>query len=172
MKLCEHCQKEHACLRRPKNRMMVCKECFYELFETEIHDALVRGNVFSPGDRIAIGVSGGKGEETSSLHFSYGSFGLNRPSKFDWIDAAGGGWDVGGTLLDSTVLAHVLKTLNDRYKYGVELTLLSVDEGIRGYRDFSLEVCLVALSTFSLTATLSSHSRSSPHDFMRLHMLQ
>jgi hypothetical protein len=44
-------------------------------------------------------------------------------------------------VLDSTVLAHVLKVLNERYKYGVELTLLSVDEGIRGYRDFSLEVC-------------------------------
>lgn len=33
---------------------------------------------------------------------------------------------------DSTVLAYVLKTLNERYKYGIELFLLSIDEGITG----------------------------------------
>jgi len=41
---------------------------------------------------------------------------------------------------DSTVLAYVLKLLNERHNYGVELQLLSVDEGITGYRDDSLEV--------------------------------
>jgi cytoplasmic tRNA 2-thiolation protein 1 len=40
---------------------------------------------------------------------------------------------------DSTVLAYVLKTLNERYDYGVEFVLLSIDEGIHGYRDDSLE---------------------------------
>ncbi|KAI9846259.1 MAG: nucleotidyltransferase [Sclerophora amabilis] len=40
---------------------------------------------------------------------------------------------------DSTVLASVLKTLNERHDYGLELVLLSIDEGIRGYRDDSLE---------------------------------
>ena len=40
---------------------------------------------------------------------------------------------------DSTVLASVLKTLNERYDYGLELCLLSIDEGIKGYRDDSLE---------------------------------
>ncbi|KAJ5788560.1 tRNA(Ile)-lysidine/2-thiocytidine synthase [Penicillium paradoxum] len=40
---------------------------------------------------------------------------------------------------DSTVLAAVLKTLNERYDYGLDLCLLSIDEGIRGYRDDSLE---------------------------------
>lgn len=40
---------------------------------------------------------------------------------------------------DSTVLAYVMKTLNDRYQYGLELFLLSIDEGITGYRDDSLE---------------------------------
>ncbi|KAF2744111.1 putative PP-loop ATPase superfamily protein [Sporormia fimetaria CBS 119925] len=40
---------------------------------------------------------------------------------------------------DSTVLASVLKTLNERYDYGLELVLLSIDEGIKGYRDDSLE---------------------------------
>jgi cytoplasmic tRNA 2-thiolation protein 1 len=37
------------------------------------------------------------------------------------------------------VLAYVLKLLNERYNYGLDLILLSVDEGITGYRDDSLE---------------------------------
>lgn len=41
---------------------------------------------------------------------------------------------------DSTVLAHVLSVLNKRYDYGLDLYLLSIDEGITGYRDDSLEV--------------------------------
>ena len=33
---------------------------------------------------------------------------------------------------DSTVLAYVLKLLNERYNYGLDLFLLSIDEGITG----------------------------------------
>ena len=33
-----------------------------------------------------------------------------------------------------------MKTLNERYQYGLNLFLLSIDEGITGYRDDSLEV--------------------------------
>ena len=40
---------------------------------------------------------------------------------------------------DSTVLAYVMKVLNERHDYGVDLFLLSIDEGITGYRDDSLE---------------------------------
>lgn len=40
---------------------------------------------------------------------------------------------------DSTVLAYVLSELNQRHNYGLDLFLLSVDEGITGYRDDSLE---------------------------------
>ncbi|KAK7862060.1 hypothetical protein R5R35_011481 [Gryllus longicercus] len=40
---------------------------------------------------------------------------------------------------DSTVLAYVLKLLNDRHNYGLNLVLLSIDEGISGYRDDSLD---------------------------------
>lgn len=66
-----------------------------------MHNTITEAKLFRPGDRVAIGASGGK---------------------------------------DSTVLAYVMKTLNDRYKYGLELFLLSIDEGITGYRDDSLEV--------------------------------
>lgn len=41
---------------------------------------------------------------------------------------------------DSTVLAHIMTLLNRRHDYGLDLFLLSIDEGITGYRDDSLEV--------------------------------
>lgn len=80
--------------------MPVCHECFFLVFEEEIHHTIITNKMFNPGERIAIGASGGK---------------------------------------DSTVLAHVMTTLNQRYNYGLHLELLSVDEGITGYRDDSLE---------------------------------
>ncbi|XP_046668526.1 cytoplasmic tRNA 2-thiolation protein 1 isoform X2 [Homalodisca vitripennis] len=40
---------------------------------------------------------------------------------------------------DSTVLAYVMKLLNKKHDYGLRLVLLSVDEGITGYRDDSLD---------------------------------
>ena len=43
------------------------------------------------------------------------------------------------SVADSTVLAYVLSELNRRHSYGLDLFLLSVDEGITGYRDDSLE---------------------------------
>lgn len=87
-------------MKRPKNHQKLCKDCFTSVFEEEIHHTITSSNLFSPGDKVAIGASGGK---------------------------------------DSTVLASVMKTLNDRYNYGLDLILLSVDEGITGYRDDSLD---------------------------------
>ncbi len=97
---CALCHASRALIIRPKNHQKLCKSCFITLFETEIHNTITANSLFSPGERIAIGASGGK---------------------------------------DSTVLASVLKTLNERYKYGLNLVLLSIDEGIKGYRDDSLE---------------------------------
>ncbi|KAI4356185.1 hypothetical protein L6164_000227 [Bauhinia variegata] len=97
---CCICYQRRAALKRPKTLEQICRECFYDVFEEEIHQAIVSNQLFKPGERIAIGASGGK---------------------------------------DSTVLAYVLSTLNKRYNYGLDLFLLSVDEGITGYRDDSLE---------------------------------
>ena len=99
-KLCVNCNQRNAALKRPKNGAMICRECFFDLFETEIHETIVSNHLFKSGDKVAVAASGGK---------------------------------------DSTVLAHVMKVLNDRYNYGLELSLLSIDEGIKGYRDDSLE---------------------------------
>lgn len=57
-----------------------------------------------------------------------------------WPQAVGYYSQLHPSFSDSTVLAYVLKTLNQKYNYGLNLILLSVDEGITGYRDDSLEV--------------------------------
>lgn len=98
--LCPQDQSRTAILKRPKTGHAVCKECFFQVFEDEVHRTITSNALFTPGETVAIGASGGK---------------------------------------DSTVLAYVLKTLNTRHKYGLNLILLSVDEGITGYRDDSLE---------------------------------
>lgn len=98
--LCVNCNTERALIKRPKNHAKLCKACFITVFEEEVHHTIISSRLFHPGEKVAIGASGGK---------------------------------------DSTVLASVLKTLNERYDYGLELVLLSIDEGIKGYRDDSLE---------------------------------
>ncbi|KAK4782368.1 hypothetical protein SAY86_016470 [Trapa natans] len=99
-RLCCICNDRRAALKRPKTLQQICRECFYAVFEEEIHQVIIKNQLFKPGERIAIGASGGK---------------------------------------DSTVLAYVLSELNKRYSYGLDLFLLSIDEGITGYRDDSLE---------------------------------
>ena len=39
----------------------MCKDCFFVAFENEIHWTVVNGKIFTPGDKVAIGASGGKG---------------------------------------------------------------------------------------------------------------
>ncbi|KAJ7290831.1 hypothetical protein O6H91_Y297900 [Diphasiastrum complanatum] len=97
---CELCLERRAAIRRPKTAQKICRECFYTAFETEVHEIIIKYQLFKEGERVAIAASGGK---------------------------------------DSTVLAHVLTELNKRHSYGLDLFLLSIDEGITGYRDDSLE---------------------------------
>lgn len=97
---CEICHTNRAQILRPKNHARICAPCFIAIFEDEVAETVTSTNLFHPGEKVAIGASGGK---------------------------------------DSTVLASVLKTLNDRHNWGLDLVLLSIDEGITGYRDHSLE---------------------------------
>ncbi|KTW28347.1 cytoplasmic tRNA 2-thiolation protein 1 [Pneumocystis jirovecii RU7] len=98
--LCELCFLNRPSLKRPKTSQKLCKDCFYYVFETEVHNTIMSNSLFSRGDRIGICASGGK---------------------------------------DSTVLAYIMKILNDKYDYGLDLYMISIDEGIRGYRDSALE---------------------------------
>lgn len=58
---------------------------------------------------------------------------------------------------DSTVLGYVLKLLNERYDYGLQLILLSIDEGITGYRDDSLESVKRNQKDYGLPLTILSY---------------
>jgi cytoplasmic tRNA 2-thiolation protein 1 len=104
---------------RPKDHSKLCRSCFLTTFETEIHHTITSTGLFTRGEKIAIGASGGK---------------------------------------DSTVLASVLKTLNERYDYGVELVLLSIDEGIRGYRDDSLETVKRNAQQYGMELTILGYA--------------
>lgn len=104
---CALCSKNRAMLKRPKTGQQICRECFFYVFETEVHNTIIQAALFKRGEKVAIGASGGK---------------------------------------DSTVLAYVMKELNERYDYGLDLFLLSIDEGITGYRDDSLEVRFLTLA--------------------------
>lgn len=73
--LCVRCEK-NAILKRPKNGDSLCKVCFFEAFETEVHHTIASNALFTRGDYVAVAASGGK---------------------------------------DSTVLAYVMKLLNERY---------------------------------------------------------
>jgi cytoplasmic tRNA 2-thiolation protein 1 len=97
---CQICSVARAQILRPKNHAKICAPCFIKLFEDEVAETVEASELFQPGERVAIGASGGK---------------------------------------DSTVLASVLKTLNERHAWNLDLVLLSIDEGIQGYRDHSLE---------------------------------
>jgi cytoplasmic tRNA 2-thiolation protein 1 len=98
--------------------MPVCHECFFVVFEEEIHHTIISNSLFKRGEKVAIGASGGK---------------------------------------DSTVLVHVLTTLNKRYDYGLNLELVSVDEGIIGYRDDSLETVKLNKETYQVPLTIVSY---------------
>ncbi|KAH9452173.1 hypothetical protein MJO29_008825 [Puccinia striiformis f. sp. tritici] len=131
-------QPRRAILKRPKTGQAICRECFYLIFETEIHHTILGlanqekrrsceknsnkngGSMFKRGDKVAIAASGGK---------------------------------------DSTVLAHVMTTLNERYNYGLDLYLLSIDEGIKGYRDDSLETVKRNSTQYSLPLKVLSYDQ-------------
>ena len=86
-----------------------------------MHHTIITNKIFSPGQKVAIGASGGK---------------------------------------DSAVLAKVLQVLNERHNYGLELYLLSIDEGISGYRDHSLDEVKYHANTFGLQLKILSYKGS------------
>ncbi|GAW81897.1 hypothetical protein, conserved [Plasmodium gonderi] len=58
--MCEECEEEKACMLKPSNRKKLCKKCFIEIFEDEVHDTILKKKMFQDMDKICIAVSGGK----------------------------------------------------------------------------------------------------------------
>jgi hypothetical protein len=69
---CVLCDKARAILKRPKTGQQICRECFFYVFETEVHNTITQSNLFKAGDRVAIGASGGKGAETVIFFITMG----------------------------------------------------------------------------------------------------
>ncbi|GAB6028209.1 cytosolic thiouridylase subunit Ctu1 [Chamberlinius hualienensis] len=97
--ICHTCQTVNAIHKWSKTGEALCKQCFFNKLEDEVHETIIQNKLFERGELVAIAASGGK---------------------------------------DSTVLAYLMNELNKRHDYGLELILLSIDEGITGYRDDSL----------------------------------
>lgn len=115
---CQKCKNRKAVILRSQNKTKVCKECFFELFEDEIHHLIINTQMFEKNSRVGVGISGGK---------------------------------------DSTVLAYVLSKLNIKYKYGIEIVLLCIDEGIDGYRDRSIETVIANQKLLNLEMKILSY---------------
>lgn len=56
------------------------------------------------------------------------------------------------------MLAYIMTLLNDRYDYGLDLYLLSIDEGISGYRDASLDTVKRNAGQYNLPLKILSYS--------------
>uniref|UniRef100_A0A0N5A210 Cytoplasmic tRNA 2-thiolation protein 1 n=1 Tax=Parastrongyloides trichosuri TaxID=131310 RepID=A0A0N5A210_PARTI len=95
---CANCD-EKPRIKAAKTGELLCSGCFTEWFEKDVHETIIKCELFKRNEKIAIGASGGK---------------------------------------DSIVLSHIMKRLNDRYDYGLNFYLICIDEGIKGYRDFSI----------------------------------
>ena len=59
-KLCEYCGKRPPKLKRSKNGLKSCIDCFYWHFEEEIHETIMSEKLFEPGDHVLLAISGGK----------------------------------------------------------------------------------------------------------------
>ena len=105
----------NAVIKRAKDGSVVCGPCFTRLFEQVFISYLFRADSYF-----------------QDVHNTITTTRLFKRGEKVAIGASGG--------KDSTVLAYVMKTLNDRHDYGLDLVLLSIDEGIIGYRDDSLKV--------------------------------
>lgn len=67
-RLCALCNDARAVVKRPKTGQQICKECFFYVFETEVHHTIIEAGLFKRGDRVAIGASGGKGMLKHSIN--------------------------------------------------------------------------------------------------------
>ena len=57
---CDACQSAKAVMLQHKTREKLCKQCFYESFEKGVHQTILDENMFSVGEKVVVGMSGGK----------------------------------------------------------------------------------------------------------------
>ncbi|GAA6061797.1 hypothetical protein JCM10212_004853 [Sporobolomyces blumeae] len=160
--LCPPEEPRRAILRRPKTLQPVCKECFFEVFETEVHHTIMG---YGQAEQTTDNRDKGKAvdregeerpcrrrqdeDEQEEARRPQGKMLFRRGERVA-IGASGG--------KDSTVLAYIMTLLNERYDYGLDLCLLSIDEGISGYRDASLDTVKRNAEQYGLPLKILSYS--------------
>uniref|UniRef100_A0A1I7VDY5 Cytoplasmic tRNA 2-thiolation protein 1 n=1 Tax=Loa loa TaxID=7209 RepID=A0A1I7VDY5_LOALO len=87
----------------------------------------------------------------AEVHEVIKTYGLFGKGKKVAVGASGG--------KDSTVLIHVLNKLNQKYDYGLDIILLSIDEGITGYRDDSLKAVERNRNEYGLPLIIMSYKQ-------------
>ncbi len=92
-----------------------------------------------------------RADPRQEVHLTIVRSNLFRPGQSVGIAASGG--------KDSTVLAHVMTKLNAERGCGLRLCLLSIDEGITGYRDDSLETVKRNAGQYALELTVLSYQQ-------------
>lgn len=123
--LCQHCQKEKANVKRPETGEMLCKNCFSYTFEEEVYQTIQRFNLISPGDIVAIGVSGGK-DSTVLMHVLHV---LNQRHNM--------GFQIELVCIDEGIAGYrdnALNTVKENSKlYNLPLTILSFTDLFQGW---------------------------------------
>jgi len=148
---CERCGGARAAIKRPKDGSKVCRECFLRLFEDDVHATIRDKRLFSPGERVPR-------PPTRPPACAPGGGGRCVPERRGQVCiAASGGKD--STVLAEVppspspspcpsppsrsphaspqvmtrlnASLQVMTRLNARHAYGLDLFLLSIDEGIQ-----------------------------------------
>jgi uncharacterized protein (TIGR00269 family) len=100
--VCTKCRRENPVYFRAYSGEYLCKKCFVRSIEDKTARTMSRYSMVKYGERVAVGVSGGK---------------------------------------DSLSLLYVLKKIfDDHDRSADDLIAVTIDEGISGYRDESLEI--------------------------------
>eukprot|EP01054_Gregarina_sp_Poly1_P005198 Gregarina_sp_Poly_1__5197@NODE_2754_length_1756_cov_182_014210_g1476_i1_p2_GENE_NODE_2754_length_1756_cov_182_014210_g1476_i1NODE_2754_length_1756_cov_182_014210_g1476_i1_p2_ORF_typecomplete_len207_score19_05ATP_bind_3/PF01171_20/7_9e31PAPS_reduct/PF01507_19/3_6e07ThiI/PF02568_14/0_00016QueC/PF06508_13/0_00034tRNA_Me_trans/PF03054_16/0_0024NAD_synthase/PF02540_17/0_011XAF1_C/PF18608_1/16XAF1_C/PF18608_1/70_NODE_2754_length_1756_cov_182_014210_g1476_i111061726 len=115
---CERCHLALPQVKKGGTGEKLCRDCFVFGFEEEVYSVCQKFSLFNSGERIVIGVSGGK---------------------------------------DSSALLHCMYQINNRYKMGLEILMLAIDEGIQGYRDDSLKCVELAQRKYNLPLKVISY---------------
>jgi cytoplasmic tRNA 2-thiolation protein 1 len=102
MPFCTKCQKAQSLYYRVYSGEYLCKKCFLRSIEIKTAKTISKYSMIEYGDRVAVGVSGGK---------------------------------------DSLSLLYILKMLFDQHPNNANgLVAVTIDEGIKGYREESLQI--------------------------------
>ena len=102
MHICTKCDREPSVYFRAYSGEYLCKKCFVRSIEEKAARTMSKYSMIKYGERVAVGVSGGK---------------------------------------DSLSLLYVLKKIFDEHDRSKEdLIAVTIDEGIKGYRDESLQI--------------------------------